>query len=105
MEIHQAKFDLGQIVSHVNSNYRGVIYGVDYCFSMDDEWYEKMATTRPPKDRPWYQVLVDGTDRTTYVAERNLQGCNDHEQICHPMLGQCFTRYDGERYYIRATTQ
>ncbi|WP_243647335.1 heat shock protein HspQ [Aestuariirhabdus litorea] len=105
MSMNLARFDLGQIVSHRRFHYRGVIFGVDPCFSLDDQWYETMATSRPPKDRPWYHVLVDGTDRTTYVAERNLAPCDDHQQIQHPRLGDCFNRYDGDRYYIRATTQ
>ena len=26
----------------------------------------------PPKNQPWYHVLVHGADHTTYVAEQNL---------------------------------
>jgi len=46
--------------------------GVDLEFNSSDEWYEMMAKSRPPKDKPWYHVRVhDG--RRTYVAERNLE--------------------------------
>ena len=51
-------FSIGQQVSHRLFNYLGLIYDVDLEFSGSEEWYEKMARTRPPKNAPWYHVLV-----------------------------------------------
>lgn len=95
------RFAVGEIVEHVRFGYRGVIYGVDAEFSLPDEWYEEVARSRPPKDRPWYHVLVDGAPHTTYVAERHLRACDDWSQVDHPLLGEYFTSFDGRRYHPR----
>ena len=69
-----AKFSVGQIVRHKLFNYRGVIIDVDPEFRGTDDWYRKMAPSKPPKDKPWYKVLMHSTGNHTYVAERNLVG-------------------------------
>ncbi|HSG88918.1 MAG TPA: heat shock protein HspQ, partial [Pseudomonadales bacterium] len=86
---------------HLKFGYRGVVFSVDPTFALDDDWYEQVATSRPPKDAPWYHVLVDGTEQTTYVAERHLEASADTEQVEHPLLGEVFDSYDGQRYYSR----
>ena len=95
------KFAIGQIVRHRKVGYRGVIYGVDAEFSLSEEWYEQVAVSRPPKDRPWYHVLVDTAAHTTYVAQRHLEPSPDFSQIAHPLLGRFFHTYDGKRYEPR----
>ena len=72
MSGEQAQFHIGQLVHHLLFDYRGVIFDVDRQFEGDDAWYDAMARSRPPRDKPWYHVLVHGADHTTYVAERNL---------------------------------
>ncbi len=94
-----ARFFVGQIVSHNRFGYRGVVFGVDAEFGLSEEWYEEMARSRPPKDRPWYHVLVDGALHSTYVAERHLDASDDLGQIEHPWLGEYFDRFDGSRYH------
>ncbi|WP_114327365.1 heat shock protein HspQ [Candidatus Colwellia aromaticivorans] len=96
-----AKFYIGQIIYHNRFNYRGVIVGIDAVFSHSEYWYENMATSRPPKDRPWYHVLVDQSLQSTYVAERNLLVNDDSSQINHHLLGHYFDKYDGKRYYSK----
>ena len=96
-----AKFYIGQIISHQRFNYRGVIVGIDAVFSHNESWYESMAISRPPKDKPWYNVLVDQSFQSTYVAERNLLITEDSRQIDHPFLGHYFDKYDGRRYYLK----
>ena len=95
------RFATGEIVEHLRFAYRGVIFGVDPTFAGSDEWYEVVARSRPPKDAPWYHVLVDGADHTTYVAERHLERADDLEQIEHPLLGRYFQAFDGTRYAVR----
>lgn len=95
------KFAVGEIVEHLKFGYRGVVYGVDPEFSLSPEWYEEVARSRPPKERPWYHVCVDGAHHTTYVAERHLGSCADKSQVDHPLLGQYFESYDGRRYQPR----
>ena len=94
-----AEFFIGQIVEHNKVGYRGVVYGVDQVFNLSDECYEQLARSRPPKNHPWYHVLVDGADHSTYVAERHLAPSQLLEQISHPALGKYFARFDGTRYY------
>ena len=97
----EPKFPVGEIVRHLKFGYRGVIAGADPEFRLSEDWYETVARSRPPKDRPWYQVLVDGASHTTYVAERHLAPSADRSQITHPLLGECFEGYDGRRYLPR----
>ena len=56
------KFFVGQIVHHNRFNYRGVIVDVDADFQGSESWYEHVARSRPPKDKPWYRILVDGSE-------------------------------------------
>ena len=93
-----ARFAIGQIVDHLKFGYRGVVFGVDSEFSLSDEWYDQVARSRPPKDQPWYQIMVDGATNTTYVAERHLQASTNFMQIDNPHLGEYFSGFDGRRY-------
>lgn len=101
VQLMWAEFHIGQIIYHKRFDYRGVIVGIDAVFNHSDYWYESMASTRPPKDKPWYNVLVDRSSQVTYVAERNLLANEDTSQIAHPLLGHYFDKYDGRRYYLK----
>ena len=85
----EAQFAIGQTVHHRLFDYRGVIFDVDHVYLGTDDWYEQVARTRPPKDQPWYHVLVDGSDHMTYVAQRNLEPDPSGGPIRHP-LTTCF---------------
>jgi len=93
-----AQFSIGDLVHHKLFEYRGVIIDVDPEFQLSDEWYETVASSRPPKDQPWYHVLVHGATHTTYVAERNLEPDHSGEAIQHPLVDQYFTRFSEGRY-------
>jgi heat shock protein HspQ len=69
----KAKFCVGQLVHHKLFDYRGIILDVDMEFNSTEEWYEEVAKSRPPKDKPWYHVLIYQKGNQTYVAEQNLQ--------------------------------
>jgi len=97
-KISKAKFCLGELVHHRLFDYRGVIVDVDPRFQSTEEWYETMARSRPPKNRPWYHVLVHETAHATYVAERNLEPDESGEPIRHPMLWEFFSRFEDGRY-------
>ncbi|ADC71731.1 MULTISPECIES: heat shock protein HspQ [unclassified Thioalkalivibrio] len=92
------RFTVGELVHHTKFGYRGVIVEVDPVYSGSDEWYETVARSRPPKDRPWYHVLVDGYSHSTYVAERHLEPDTSGQQIDHPALGQFFDHFLNGRY-------
>ncbi len=94
----QAKFGVGDLVHHRLFNYRGVVVDIDPVFMLSDEWYRQAATSRPPKDQPWYRVLVHESTDETYVAERNLTHDLEMQPIEHPRLKTFFTVFDGGRY-------
>ncbi len=96
METPRARFYVGQPVHHRLFDYRGLVADLDATFQGSDDWYEAMARSRPPKDRPWYHVLVHDAEHTTYVAERNLEPDLTGEPIRHPDLNLYFDeRRDG----------
>ena len=72
-ESAKAKYCIGQLIQHKLFDYRGIILSVDLEFKSTDEWYEAVAKSRPPKNEPWYHVLVHQKGHQTYVAEQNLQ--------------------------------
>ncbi len=86
----RARLRLGQLVHHRLFDYRGVVVDVDATFQGTEDWYETMARSRPPKDRPWYHVLVHDARHMTYVAERNLEPDLSGQAIRHPALGEWF---------------
>ena len=101
MTSKRAQFDVGQVIYHRLFKYRGVIVGVDPEFSLTEEWYEQVARSRPPRDAPWYHVLVDGAEHTTYVAERNLVADGTGEPVDHPLVGELLDDFRDGRYGSR----
>ncbi len=99
--MHNARFSIGQLVHHRLFDYRGVITDVDAVFQGSDEWYEQVARTRPPKEAPWYRVLVDGEAYETYVAERNLEPDTNAAVVRHPLVDAYFDDFCDGRYVIR----
>ena len=98
--LNVAKFAIGQTILHRLFEYRGVVFDVDANFNGDEEWYESVALSRPPKDAPWYHILPDGAEHTTYVAERNLEDDLSNDAIEHPLLEILFDSSDDEGYVL-----
>lgn len=96
--ITKAKYSVGDIIHHRLFGYRGVIVDVDRDFQLTDEWYEQMAKSQPPKNKPWYSVLVDKREHSTYVSEQNLELDDTLEPINHPMVKQYFGKLENGRY-------
>jgi heat shock protein HspQ len=101
MSEHEAKFQVGQIIHHRLFDYVGVVFDVDPTFQGTDEWYQQVARSRPPRDEPWYHVLVNEAAHTTYVAEQNLAPAEVPRKIVHPFTDGLFGEFDGERYRLR----
>ena len=99
----QAQFSIGDIIHHRLFDYRGVIVDVDSKCEASDEWYNHVARSRPPKDKPWYQVLVDGSDHTTYVAEQNLEVDDLLTPIQHPLITEIFAGLEHGKYVRKGT--
>jgi heat shock protein HspQ len=98
MDEGSLKFSVGQLVYHKLFNYRGVIIDVDPTFQGSESWYQEMAKSKPPKDRPWYHVLPHRTAHQTYVAEQNLESDDTGEPIAHPLLEYVFREFRDGRY-------
>ena len=105
MSTHEAKFQVGQILHHKLFEYIGVVFDVDATFQGTDEWYEQVARSRPPKDKPWYHVLVNEAAHTTYVAEQNLEPAQAPQRIVNPLADDLFASFDGERCYLLEQSQ
>lgn len=104
MNESHALFYVGQLVQHRLFEYRGVIVDVDATYQGTDEWYEKMANTKPPKDAPWYRVLVDEADHATYVAEQNLSAETNLSAVSHPLVGTFFSSFENGIYTVAQRT-
>ncbi len=98
---YDPRFRVGQIVHHKAFDYRGVIVEADDAFNGSDDWYLEVAISRPPKDKPWYRVLVDGATYETYVAERHLEVETSGKPIEHPLIGLFFDEFHGTHYECR----
>ena len=96
-----AQFSIGDLVNHKLFDYRGVIVDVDPRLMLSDDWYEVVARSRPPKDQPWYRVLVHDATHETYVAERNLEPDTSGTPICHPLVDTFFHNF-GDGHYLTA---
>lgn len=103
MNSNLASFNIGQIIHHRNFNYRGVIVDVDANFQGTEEWYDENATSMPPKDAPWYHVLVDDENVMTYVSEANIEVDDEEAPIENPMLEEIFSGFDSGKYNLKVT--
>ena len=101
MSRSKAKFFVGALIHHHLFDYRGVIFDVDQQFQGSEAWYAQMARSRPPRDEPWYHVLVHNATHTTYVAEQNLDADPAGEPIRNPLLDEFFDGFKDGRYRIR----
>lgn len=93
-----ARFSVGDLIHHKLFDYRGVVVDVDPRFMLTDEWYDTVARSQPPKDEPWYHVLVHNAMHNTYVAERNLEVDTNSEPIRHPLIESQFSAFKNGRY-------
>ncbi len=93
-----AQFRIGQVVRHRKYGFRGIIFDVDHEFANTDEWYESIPReSRPRKDQPFYHLLAENQDKTTYIAyvsEQNLLLDESDEPVVHPSISDHF---DGVR--------
>ena len=103
--LSQPLFFIGQVVHHIKFDYRGVIIDVDAEFAGTEEWYQQVARSRPPKDRPWYHVLVHDSNQMTYVAERHLEQDSSGRPIDHPAVDLYFDGFENGVYISSAKKQ
>ena len=61
------------------------------------QWYQSNMT-QPDRSQPWYHVLVDATDQTTYAAEENLQADTSEQRVRHPWVDRFFSEFIDSHY-------
>ena len=99
---NKAKFKIGQIIHHRIFDYTGVVFDIDPNFQGTEAWYKQVARSCPPKNEPWYHVLVHSAEHTTYVAEQNLNEEEQPKAIQHPLINSIFTKCDGLQYHLKS---
>ena len=97
-KITRSRYSIGDLVHHNLFDYRGVIVDIDPHFQLTYEWYDAVAKSRPPKNEPWYHVLVHEATNSTYVAEQNLEPDPSGKEINHPMTRKLFIDFRNGRY-------
>ena len=90
------KFQSGQVIHHKRLGYRGVVLTVDDEFLGVEGHRDPCAKTA--RDKPWYHVLVDGSEDEAYVAERHLELDESQTPVDHPLLGVFFDELRSGRY-------
>ena len=105
MDMHSAKFAIGQVVRHRVYPFRGVIFDVDPTFSNSEEWWQSIpAEVRPTKDQPFYHLLAENAETTyvAYVSEQNLLPDASGGPCRHPRIGDMFNGPIDGAYRLKA---
>ena len=104
MPIQKAKFSIGDIVKHKHFEFRGVIYDVDFEFNNSEEWYQSIPkNVRPRKDQPFYHLLAENEDKSTYIAyvsQQNLEKDESNTPFDHPSVSLLFDGNDSDGNFI-----
>ena len=100
LKVEIRRFEIGMLVHHKSFGYRGVIVDAHPEFQGTEEWYSRVAQSQPPRERPWYQVLVHNAEIETYVAEGNLEEDDTGEPINHPYVPVFFNEFEGGTYRV-----
>src|SRR6201992_669080 len=104
MDMHSAKFAIGQVVRHRVYPFRGVIFDVDPSFSNTEEyWLSIPEQIRPHKDQPFYHLLAenDQSSYVAYVSEQNLLPDDSGEPVGHPHTPLIFDGFRAGQYHLR----
>ena len=93
--MRNAKFNIGDLVKHLQIGYRAVVIDVDPIFQASGR-YNPQSTKRPFASRnPWYRLLVDNSSQVTYVEECHLIPDPDKKQIENPNINQYLVEDEG----------
>ena len=92
-----AHFAPGDLVRHRRYGSRAVVVDLDSECKAAEGWYASNQT-QPPRDQPWYHLLVHRAAHTTYAAESNLEADGTGEEISHPLLPLFFEPFADGAY-------
>lgn len=104
IQMHQAKYQIGQVLRHRLFDFRGVVFDVDPVFANTDEWYESIPEeVRPAKDQPYYHLYAENerTHYVAYVSEQNLVPDESESRVSHPDIAKMFELTD-QGYVLKA---
>ena len=90
-------FQPGQLVRHRRYGYRGVVVDYDRTCQADESWYHGNRT-QPPRNQPWYHVLVHDSQATTYAAQTSLEPDFGDDPVEHPLVEVFFHRFADGAY-------
>lgn len=93
----RAKFNVGEIVTHVRQGYSAVVVDIDPLFQASGRYNPQASTREFSKHHPWYRLLVDGSSLVTYVEEPLLARDPNPHAIDHPKLKEYLVKRHG--YY------
>ena len=68
---------------------------------LSEQWYDQVAKSRPPKDKPWYHILVNNGIHSTYVSEQNLEAIANFQKINHPDIDKYFDGIVDNQYQLK----
>lgn len=103
--ISQAKYAIGARVRHALLEYHGLVMDVDPMFCHREAFAPEKLENIPHKEKPWYHVLVHGTQHVTYVSEENLLPDLTTDEFEHPVMDMLFTRDEAGQYQWRRHLQ
>ncbi len=103
MSVKQAKFNIGQIVLHSESGYRGVVVDIDPEFSRDVMDIKSGEEPIQYRADPWYHVLLEEQELQAYIAEEQLQRDTLCQPISHAYLNDYFLDFEQDHYVVRRT--
>ena len=79
MSVSRAQFNIGQVVQHKHYGFRGVVFDVDFEYSLDEHWYLEACKAmaglgQPPieKKQPFYHLLTDELNLTALWQQLSL---------------------------------
>ena len=92
-----AAFNIGEIVRHKHYDFRGIIFDVDFEFSLDEKWYQyacenlaKMGLPALEKNQPFYHILTHNSDHESYVSQQNLELAEADCTVSHQSIDKWF---------------
>ncbi|KAG8458575.1 hypothetical protein KFE25_003110 [Diacronema lutheri] len=85
------RFLLGQVVSNVQAEIRGVIVSVDTSCQMRDDWLRRCLEANALRldsgvDQPWYTILVDERDDELTPRELYMMQQNRYSSAARPPI-------------------
>lgn len=91
----QAKFNIGDLVTHKNQGYLAIIIDIDPMFQASGRYNPGAVNRDFTQKNPWYRLLVDGTSQMTYVEEPFLDAAHKKNIIDNPNISNHFSVKQG----------